>query len=140
MDVTGATLSATISLVANTKKEQIISANFPRGFGWETPLKINIKNNSATAITDLYIYYFNNSGVEVFCRFNGSGFSLAQNKTLVIDASDYSVKIDSVNWMKALVQGDLPCAYPTNPSTALNFKASTAASVTLDVQTRARWV
>lgn len=138
-DVQAASMTAEISLSANTAQTVDLSALFPRGVGFITPLIVEITNNGSSAITALELGYTDRLGAARTARLEGGGFSLAAGQKVVIDGEDASVTKAGQSAMLGFT-GDFPSVSPSPGKLSVSLKSGAAASVSVKVTARARWL
>ncbi|MGN0990252.1 MAG: hypothetical protein ACI4O4_02230 [Candidatus Ventricola sp.] len=139
LDTKAASMTKTVSLSANTAQTVDLSALFPRGVGFITPLIVEIKNTGSSAITALEIGYTDRLGAARTARLEGGGFSLSAGQTVQVDGEEAGVTIAGQNAMLGFT-GDFPSVSPDPGNLAVSLKSGTSASVSITVKARARWL
>lgn len=139
MDTEAESMTKSMSLSANTAQVIDLSALFPRGVGFITPLIVEITNNGSSAITALELGYTDRLGAARTARLEGGGFSLAAGQTVVINGEDASMTMAGQSAMLGFT-GDFPSVSPAPGKLAVSLKSSAAASVSVKVTARARWL
>lgn len=138
-DTEAASMTEALDLGANTAQTVDLSALFPRGVGFITPLIVEITNTGSSAITALELGYTDRLGTARTARLEGGGFSLAAGQKVVIDGEDASVTRAGQNAMLGFT-GDFPSVSPAPGRLAVSLKSGAAASVSVKVTARARWL
>lgn len=132
-------MTAALDLSANTAQTVDLSALFPRGVGFITPLIVAITNIGSSTITALEIGYTDRLGAARTARLEGGGFSLAAGQTVTVDGEEAGMTLAGQNAMLGFT-GDFPSVSPDPGNLSVSLKSSTAASVSVKVTARARWL
>lgn len=138
-DTEASSMTAALNLGANTAQNVDLSALFPRGVGFITPLIVEITNTGSSAITALELGYTDRLGAARTARLEGGGFSLAAGQKVVINGEDASVTRAGQSAMLGFT-GDFPSVSPAPGKLAVSLKSGAAASVSVKVTARARWL
>lgn len=138
-DVQAASLEKALSLSAGAAQEIDLSALFPRGVGFITPLVVEIQNTGTGSLTGLTLGYTDRLGKSRTARLAGGGFSLAAGQTVVVDGEQALVSIGGQSAMLGFT-GDFPSVSPAPGKLAVRIASDTAASVSVTVHARARWL
>lgn len=107
--------------------------------GYTTPLLITLKNNGSSAITDLYIAYYDETNSEKRLRFNGNSFSLAAGQTITIDSASYEITIGGSSALKYVKSGDFPIVTP-NGNKKIRLYSNVATTLGVSVSLKPRWL
>lgn len=133
--------SSNVTLSANTELTVSPTGLFPNGMGYDTPLRIRIKNTGSTAITKLQLTYTDSSGSKKTCLFEGAGFSLASGSTIEVDSSTYDVSIGGNSAVKCLKNGTLPYVpFGAEKNPRIGIISNVATSATVQILCQARWL
>lgn len=138
-DTQAQSLTAALDLGANAAQTVDLSALFPRGVGYVTPLIVEITNTGSSAINALEIGYTDRLGVSRTARLEGGGFSLAAGQTVTVNGEDASVTRAGQSAILGFT-GDFPSVSPAPGKQEISVKSSAAASVSVTVTARARWL
>lgn len=139
MDTEAESMTKSMSLSANTAQVIDLSALFPRGVGYVTPLIVEITNSGSSAINALEIGYTDRLGVSRTARLEGGGFSLAAGQTVTVNGEDASVTRAGQSAILGFT-GDFPSVSPAPGKQEISVKSGAAASVSVTVSARARWL
>lgn len=138
-DVQQESMTTALRLSAGVSQEIDLTGMFARGVGYTTPLIVEIKNTGSSAVTSLEIGYTDRLGAARTARLEGGGFSLAAGQTVVIDGEDASVTKAGQSAMLGFT-GDFPSVSPAPGKLSVSLKSGAAASVSVKVTARARWL
>lgn len=137
--VTSKTYSNSFVLGAVTEQDVPLTSIVPNGIGYETQLVLEITNSSSTAITDLYIYYYDEKNSKKTMRLYGNGFSVANGQTIKIDGPSYSITKGTTAGIQWLKSGDFP-VLSVGGNKKIRIKSATAATVAVTVRFNERWL
>lgn len=138
-DVQQESMTTALSLSTGVSKEIDLTGMFARGVGYTTPLIVEITNTGSSAVTSLEIGYTDRLGAARTARLDGGGFSLAAGQTVTVDGEEAGVTIAGQNAMLGFT-GDFPSVSPATGNLSVSLKSGTAASVSVTVKARARWL
>lgn len=138
-DVTAQSKTSSLSLSANTYQTISLTSAIPRGIGYVTPLVITITNSGSSAVTDLYVSYYDEKDTAQVMRLNGNGFSLGASQSVVIDGTKPDVLQGGSSNIKWLASGDFP-VLSVNGTKSIKIKTAAASSLSVTVSLNARWL
>lgn len=138
-DITAKTQTNALTLSAGVAQTISYAALLGGGMGYETPLKLEITNAGASAITDLFVYYYDAADALHYIRFTGAGFSLAAGQKLTIDGETFYADINGTTAMKYIYIGDFPYLAPEGTK-SIQLKTAAGSSISVKTTFNVRWV
>lgn len=141
MSIEETSFSCNVTLAANADSVVAIADLFPNGMGYDTPLKIKIKNTGSDTISSLQLTHSDAAGGEKACVFSGAGFALPAGSMIEIDSDTYDVSIGGNSAIKCLKNGNLPYApVGADKDFRLGVKSDVSTTVSIQISCHVRWL